>query len=98
MRYANSTRNVDRLFAMWQTIYPTSYGASQVAPGSTFTIASGSLQGADSRESTSPFHFLANSIDIVGQHLRLSTLLQMAASGRPTVYGITLSLATPIPS
>lgn len=40
--------NVDRLFALWQTVHPDSYGASQVAPHSTWTIASGSTQDADS--------------------------------------------------
>lgn len=40
--------NVDRFFAIWQTIHPNSYGASQVAPHSTWTVASGSTQGADS--------------------------------------------------
>lgn len=40
--------NVDRLFAMWQTINPNSYGASQTAPHNTWTIAKGSTQDADS--------------------------------------------------
>ncbi|TKA78166.1 hypothetical protein B0A55_03895 [Friedmanniomyces simplex] len=40
--------NVDRLFAMWQTQYPNSYGASQAAPHDSWTIASGSTQNADS--------------------------------------------------
>lgn len=38
---------VDRLFAMWQTINPTAYGASQSAPHVTWTIASGSQLNAD---------------------------------------------------
>nr|XP_023907965.1 tyrosinase-like [Quercus suber] len=46
--------NVDRLFAMWQTINPNSYGASQVAPHNTWTIKSGSTQNADSP--LTPFH------------------------------------------
>lgn len=41
--------NVDRLFAMWQTLNPTSYGASQVAPHNTWTIAQGSTQDQTSR-------------------------------------------------
>jgi len=40
--------NVDRLFAIWQTLYPSAYGASQVAPHDTWTIASGSTQNAAS--------------------------------------------------
>jgi len=40
--------NVDRLFAMWQSQHPGSYGASQAAPHDTWTIASGSTQNADS--------------------------------------------------
>ncbi|KAK5746411.1 hypothetical protein LTR17_000791 [Elasticomyces elasticus] len=40
--------NVDRLFAMWQTQYPSSYGASQAAPHDSWTIAAGSNQNADS--------------------------------------------------
>ena len=46
--------NVDRLFAMWQTIYPNSYGASQVAPQSTWTIAKGTTVNAASP--LTPFH------------------------------------------
>lgn len=46
--------NVDRLFAMWQAVYPTSYGGSQVAPASTWTIAKGTTQNADSP--LTPFH------------------------------------------
>ena len=46
--------NVDRLFALWQGIYPNSYGGSQVAPGSTWTIAQGSTQNGDSP--LTPFH------------------------------------------
>ena len=40
--------NVDRLFAMWQTINPSSYGASQTAPHNTWTIAQGTTQDANS--------------------------------------------------
>jgi tyrosinase len=40
--------NVDRIFALWQTANPDHYGASQVAPHATWTIASGSTQNADS--------------------------------------------------
>lgn len=40
--------NVDRIFAMWQTLHPNSYGASQTAPHNTWTIAQGSTQDADS--------------------------------------------------
>ena len=40
--------NVDRLFAMWQTINPTSYGASQAAPHNTWTIAAGTTQNVNS--------------------------------------------------
>ena len=40
--------NVDRIFAMWQALNPNSYGASQVAPHSTWTIAQGSTQNSQS--------------------------------------------------
>jgi len=40
--------NVDRIFAMWQTINPSAYGASQVAPHNTWTIAKGTTQNQDS--------------------------------------------------
>ena len=46
--------NVDRLFALWQGVYPNSYGGSQVAPHSTWTIAQGTTQNADSP--LTPFH------------------------------------------
>jgi tyrosinase len=46
--------NVDRLFAMWQAVYPNSYGGSQVAPASTWTIAKGTTQNANSP--LTPFH------------------------------------------
>ena len=40
--------NVDRIFAMWQTLHSDSYGSSQVAPHNTWTIAQGSTQNGDS--------------------------------------------------
>ena len=40
--------NVDRFFALWQAINPNSYGASQIAPHATWTIAQGSNQNANS--------------------------------------------------
>ena len=46
--------NVDRLFAMWQTIHPTSWSGSQVAPANTWTIAKGSTQNLNSP--LTPFH------------------------------------------
>ena len=46
--------NVDRLFALWQGLYPTSYGGSQVAPHNTWTIAKGTTQNAGSP--LTPFH------------------------------------------
>lgn len=46
--------NVDRYFALWQKINPNSYGATQNAPGKTWTIAQGSSQNADSP--LTPFH------------------------------------------
>lgn len=46
--------NVDRLFAMWQTMYPSSYSGSQVAPHATWTIAQGSTQNLNSP--LTPFH------------------------------------------
>lgn len=39
--------NVDRIFAMWHTVHDA-YGASQVAPHATWTIAAGSTQDANS--------------------------------------------------
>lgn len=50
--------NVDRLFALWQGIYPNSYGGSQASPGGTWTVAQGSTQNADSP--LTPFHRNAN--------------------------------------
>ena len=46
--------NVDRLFAMWQTYNPGSYGANQLAQGPTWTIAPNSNQGPNSP--LTPFH------------------------------------------
>jgi len=40
--------NVDRLFALWQTLHSGSYGASQVAVSNTWTIAKGTTQSASS--------------------------------------------------
>ena len=40
--------NVDRLFALWQSQYPTVYGASQVQPHDSWTIPGGSTQDANS--------------------------------------------------
>ncbi|EME47152.1 hypothetical protein DOTSEDRAFT_69194 [Dothistroma septosporum NZE10] len=51
--------NVDRIFALWQTIYPNSYGATQVAAHNTWTIAEGSTQNIDS--DLSPFRDSSNS-------------------------------------
>ncbi|KJX92108.1 tyrosinase precursor like protein [Zymoseptoria brevis] len=39
---------VDRIFALWQVINPNSYGGSQVAPHSTWTIPQGSTQDENS--------------------------------------------------
>ncbi|QIW98152.1 hypothetical protein AMS68_003670 [Peltaster fructicola] len=46
--------NVDRIFALWQTINPGSYGGSQTAPHSTWTIPSGSQQ--DENSPLTPMH------------------------------------------
>lgn len=46
--------NVDRLFALWQALYPDSYGGTQVAPHNTWTIAKGTTQGGNSP--LTPFH------------------------------------------
>lgn len=40
--------NVDRYFALWQGLNPNEYGASQVAPHGTWTIAQGSTQNVNS--------------------------------------------------
>ncbi|KAI5359712.1 putative tyrosinase copper-binding domain, di-copper centre-containing domain superfamily, tyosinase [Septoria linicola] len=40
--------NVDRIFAMWQAINPSAYGATQPAPHNTWTISTGSNQGPTS--------------------------------------------------
>jgi len=40
--------NVDRIFAMWQTMNPNAYGGSQTAVDSTWTIPQGSVQNQDS--------------------------------------------------
>lgn len=42
---ANSKRrNVDRLFAIWQAIYPDSYAMREISHFGTFTIAPGSSE------------------------------------------------------
>lgn len=46
--------NVDRYFALWQTLHPNSYGASQAAPHDTWTIAPGTELNANSP--LTPFH------------------------------------------
>lgn len=53
---------------MWQAIYPNSYGASQVAPGNTYTIAQGSTQNADSREFLHTILTMKRTADIVVKH------------------------------
>lgn len=40
--------NTDRLFALWQTLHPAKYGATQNAPHNTWTIAAGSTQNKNS--------------------------------------------------
>lgn len=45
-------RNVDRLFAIWQAIYPNSYTTPEVNAEGTFTIAPGSNDTINSRTST----------------------------------------------
>lgn len=40
--------NTDRLFALWQTLHPQKYGASQNAPHNTWTIAQGTTQNKNS--------------------------------------------------
>lgn len=42
-------RNVDRLFAIWQAIYPDSYTTPQVNVIGTFTDAPGSSEDIDTR-------------------------------------------------
>ena len=44
-----ASRNVDRLFAMWQTVYPNTYTGAQTATGTSFTIAVGDVEDANSR-------------------------------------------------
>ncbi|MCJ1262196.1 hypothetical protein MMC22_002066 [Lobaria immixta] len=46
--------NVDRLFAIWQAIYPDSYAKPQVSDFGTFTNAPGSLE--DTNTPLTPFH------------------------------------------
>jgi tyrosinase len=46
--------NVDRLFALWQTINPNSYGGAQNAPHNTWTIRQGSRQ--DGNSPLTPFY------------------------------------------
>lgn len=40
--------NVDRLFALWQTLHPSSYGANQAMFHTTWTIPAGAVQGPTS--------------------------------------------------
>ena len=46
--------NVDRLWAMWQTVHPDAWGGSQTATSGTWTVASGSTQ--DTSSPLTPFH------------------------------------------
>jgi tyrosinase len=46
--------NVDRLYAMWQGLYPNNFSGSQNAPSGTFTIPKGSTQNVNSP--LTPFH------------------------------------------
>jgi tyrosinase len=46
--------NVDRLFAIWQAIYPNSYVTSQSDGSGTFTIAPGTVE--NSNTALTPFH------------------------------------------
>jgi tyrosinase len=46
--------NVDRLFAIWQAIYPNSYVGSQTDESGTFTIAPGTTENANT--GLTPFH------------------------------------------
>ncbi|KAK4575114.1 hypothetical protein LTR86_000966 [Recurvomyces mirabilis] len=46
--------NVDRIFAMWQSQHPNSYGGSQPAPHDTWTIAQGTNQ--DENSPLTPFY------------------------------------------
>lgn len=45
---------IDRLFAMWQAIYPSSYTSNEASQIDTFTITKGSVQGPNSP--LTPFH------------------------------------------
>lgn len=52
--------NVDRLFAIWQAIYPDSYTISEVDKEGTFTNAPGAAEDINTRESYSSISLAAN--------------------------------------
>ena len=54
---ANINRNVDRLFALWQAIYPDSHVAPQVTTVGTFTNNPGMTEDINTRQF---FHLLFN--------------------------------------
>ena len=63
--------NVDRIFALWQAINPNSYGGSQTAPHSTWTIAQGSTQNSNSP--LTPFRSSSGSFWTTSQVRQMST-------------------------
>jgi tyrosinase len=69
--------NVDRLFALWQTINPNSYGGGQFAPHSTWTIGQGSYQ--DENSNLTPFYR-----NFAGQYWTTNTVRDWANTFRYT--------------
>lgn len=49
-----SCRNIDRIFAIWQAVHPTSYVTQQVNEAGTFTQAPGSMEDINTRKT----HFM----------------------------------------
>lgn len=50
----DATRNVDRLFAIWQAIYTNTTVTPQVNAAGTYTDDPGTMEDANTRQSTPP--------------------------------------------
>ena len=59
-RLTSLRSNVDRLFAIWQAIYPDSYTTPEVNAEGTFTDAPGSTEDTNTRKHTNPLPSSAN--------------------------------------
>lgn len=96
---------IDRLFAMWQTLYPHSYITNEVSATASYTIHKGAVLGPDTRKyprrriSPSPpatHQFTATDISV--QTCIPSTGTYTATSGLQLVCATGASLDTRTPS